>query len=402
MLASIKKAFAGCVRVLFKLLTLRLLYPITYLICATRPVQTDRVVFIELRQSTLSNNFRLIYDRLEKTGGYDLRLCCLRRGFSGTGSYISACLHMVRQVACARYVFISEGSTVFSCLPIRKKTTVIQTWHGCGALKRVGMSALGNGGNVVGSAWERRIFPMCRHMDFITISSPHVAWAYEEAFDLHKGDGQRIVAAGTSRTDVFFIPERIAAARKRIRDLVGAPDDVKLVLYAPTFRGETTRPVMPDRLDIEQMRRELDGKYMLLIKHHPVFPQGQTIPEECARFAFDMTAESIDDLLMAADICISDYSSLVFDYSLLDRPMIFFIYDVDEYMDWRGLYYPFEEFCPGISAATTQEVISAIRSPLLFDAQRMAAFREKQMSACDGHATDRIIALMNETPEKCL
>ena len=77
--------------------------------------------------------------------------------------------------------------------------------------------------------------------------------------------------------------------------------------------------------------------------------------------------------------------------------MIFFTYDMDNYVDWHGFYYPFEEFCPGEVVTTTEEIVSCIEGIDGFDMSRVTAFREKFMSACDGHSTDRILSLMDDS-----
>ena len=106
----------------------------------------------------------------------------------------------------------------------------------------------------------------------------------------------------------------------------------------------------------------------------------------------------IDKLLCVSDVCISDYSSLIFEYSLFERPMIFFAYDLDEYFDWRGFYYNYDELTPGPIVKTTEEIIDYIQHlDTRFNPSQVRAFREKFMSACDGHATDRILELV----EKC-
>ena len=104
---------------------------------------------------------------------------------------------------------------------------------------------------------------------------------------------------------------------------------------------------------------------------------------------------SIEELLFVADICISDYSSLVFEYSLFEKPMIFFAFDLDNYYDWRGFYYDYKEFVPGPIYTTTEEMIDYIKHiDTKFDKQKVKQFRDKFMSACDGHATERIMKLV--------
>ena len=94
-----------------------------------------------------------------------------------------------------------------------------------------------------------------------------------------------------------------------------------------------------------------------------------------------------------ADVCVSDYSSLVFEYSIFERPMAFFVYDLDEYIDDRGLYYDFDEITPGPLCFTTNELIEYIEGIERngFDPAEVAAFKERFMCSCDGHSTERIL-----------
>ena len=86
------------------------------------------------------------------------------------------------------------------------------------------------------------------------------------------------------------------------------------------------------------------------------------------------------------------YSSVVFEYSLTLRPMCFFAYDLEEYGDWRGFYYPYEEMTPGPVVRTTREVADYAKATAeTFDDAEIRVFRDKFMSACDGHATERIV-----------
>ena len=154
----------------------------------------------------------------------------------------------------------------------------------------------------------------------------------------------------------------------------------------------------PNALDLVKMAEELQDRYILLIKHHPVVKERPAIPEEAKGFAYDVTEElEIDELLCTCDICISDYSSLIFEYSLFEKPMLFFAYDLKDYDDWRGFYYDYEELTPGPVVQTTEDVIECIKNTEVnFDPEEIREFRNKFMSACDGHATERLIELITE------
>ena len=103
----------------------------------------------------------------------------------------------------------------------------------------------------------------------------------------------------------------------------------------------------------------------------------------------------IEELLCVSDICISDYSSIVFEYSLFGRPMLFYAYDLEDYFDWRGFYYPYYDLAPGPVVRTNEEIIHYIQNiEHNFDRECVRKFREKFMAACDGHATERILQLV--------
>ncbi|MBQ4313486.1 MAG: CDP-glycerol glycerophosphotransferase family protein, partial [Clostridia bacterium] len=271
-------------RLCYKLLMFKGLLPAAYRLYSAAPVIEKKAVFIEVRLPRMSNNFTLLHDRLTERG-WDTSLCCLRLGSCGAAAYIKNCLAMIKEIARAQVIFINDGSTVVSSLPIRRETTMIQTWHACGAFKKFGMSNVGS--LVRGSRRERELFPMCRHMDYISVSSDEVKWAYREAFDVRDGDGQTIVAAGVSRTDVFFQPRSIEKARAAIGERFPKIGGRRIILYAPTFRGDATDAKAPDALDVPLMCERLGSEYVLLIKQHPLTGGCGEIPPECRDFAFD-------------------------------------------------------------------------------------------------------------------
>jgi CDP-ribitol ribitolphosphotransferase len=130
-----------------------------------------------------------------------------------------------------------------------------------------------------------------------------------------------------------------------------------------------------------------------LVKNHPFVKERLTIPEQCGNFCMEITDQmSIEDLLMVADVCVTDYSSIIFEYSLLQRPMLFFAYDLEDYYDERGFYYPYEEFVPGPIVRSTEELIQKVCELDTMDFGRLKDFLARYMSGCDGHSTERIAA----------
>ena len=364
--------------------------PSAYRKASRQPISPGKVLFLENKESELPESFQVMWSRLSDMSGLTLEFVSLGETRVRLRRYYQNCIAVAKNVATAQSVFLNDASSVVSCLPLRPETKVVQLWHGCGAFKKWGMSTA----DLIfgGSREEILRHPFYKNLSLVTVSSPEVVWAYEEAMVLQDEPGV-VQPTGVSRTDVFFDDEYLAASRSKIQQLVPAAIEKKVIVYAPTFRGRVAQADGPNALDLAKMKAFLGDSHVLLIKHHPFVKNRPAVPEECADFAFDVSDKAgINELLCGADLVISDYSSLVFEYSLFERPMIFFACDREDYADWRGFYYEYEELAPGPICETTEEVIEQIRlADDSFDSSRVKAFRAKFMSSCDGHATDRII-----------
>lgn len=368
--------------------TLDWLFPRQYARYAREPLVSNKAVFIEANLPELSNSLRFLYDRIGELGGYERKVHCLREAFVGKGAYLRRALDCLQDMATARYVFLCEGSRLVSCINLRKETCVVQVWHGCGAFKRFGFST--SELKFGGSRQENLRYSYYKNYDLVTVSSPEVVWAYQEAMNLPK-DSSVIRPLGISRTDVFFQESFIQSARERVLAQIPDAAGKKILLYAPTFRGSVGGARTPDALNLPLLAKALRDEYVLLIKHHPVVKQRPEIPAEAGSFAWDVSDLcTIEDLICVSDVCISDYSSLVYEYSLMERPMLFFACDLEDYGDWRGFYYNYEELAPGPVVRTTEELLDALLKKE-FDLERVKNFRKRFMSACDGHATERLL-----------
>ena len=150
----------------------------------------------------------------------------------------------------------------------------------------------------------------------------------------------------------------------------------------------------PKPFDITALKQAVGDSCVLLVKQHPMVREKPAVPAGCEDFAFEVSdALPIDELLVATDVLVTDYSSVVFEFSLFNRPMVFYAPDLDEYVDDRDFYYDYDEMTPGPVFRRSSDLVEYLASlgpeP---DAGAVAEFRERFMSACDGHATDRILA----------
>lgn len=392
-LKKFKKKFISKLRRIRKHYRYKVYFPKVYSSYCTEPVQENKVLFLEMRFTKLSNSFELIYKALEESGKYDLKCSYVQFNFIRGREFTQRVNEMLKELATAKYVFVDDASLILSSIPLRKETVAINLWHACGAFKKFGRSTAEL--KFGSSAATLDKYPNYGNLTHVTVSSPEVIWAYEEAMHLPKGI---VKATGVSRTDQFYDKEFVESRKQKLYEIMPEAKDKKVILYAPTFRGHVATASSPDRIDFERFCRELGNEYVIVCKHHPFVKNPPIIPEELQHFARDLTKYlSIEDLLCCADICISDYSSLVFEYSLFEKPMIFYAYDYDNYCDWRGFYYDYSEFTPGPVVQTEDELLNSIKNiDTQFDKQKVIDFKEKFMGSCDGHATERIIALMKE------
>lgn len=377
----------------FKILTLDFIFPHVYKKAAKKPVDPNKVIFIEVRLANVSNSFKVIFDELVSNYNYTVHTHFLRNNVERRHIYMKRCIDMLKDMATAKYVFMNEASNCVGSVKLRPETKITQLWHGCGAFKKFGLSTADL---IFGDTREEQLrHPYYKTYSLVTVSSPEVAWAYEEAMNL--SDRKEIIkGTGSSRTDVFYDKDFIDTAYETLYDIVPQAKGKKVILYAPTFRGRVARAQTSHMLNIKMFYEAFKDEYVLLFKHHPLARRHPEIPSEYADFAMNVTEiMDIEDLLCVSDICITDYSSLVFEYSLFEKPIIFFAYDLDTYFDWRGFYYDYYEMSPGPVCTTNLEMIDYIKNlDTQFDKQRVKDFRFKFMRSCDGHSTQRILEEM--------
>jgi len=376
----------------FRILTLNIIFPLVYKIAARKPVDNNKVVFIELRMEKISNSFKVVFDELVSKYNFEIHTHFLLNGTDRKYVYLFRCVDMLKDIATAKYVFLNEGSNCIGSIDLRPETKIAQLWHGCGAFKKFGLSTADL---IFGESRKQQLrHPFNKNYSLVTTSSPEVNWAYAEAMNI-KEDGI-IQATGCSRTDVFYDEKFIESAYQTLYEIVPEAKGKKIILYAPTFRGRVAKATTSRMLDIKMFYENFKDEYFLLFKHHPHAKKRPIVPEEYENFAKDVTKTmEIEDLLCVSDVCITDYSSLVFEYSLFEKPIIFFAYDLDVYFDWRGFYYDYFEMSPGPVCTTNLEMIDYIKNlDTRFDKQKVKDFRYKFMRSCDGHSTERILEIL--------
>lgn len=306
-------------------------------------------------------------------------------------SWLGSFLFNIRaayHLATARLFIVDDYFFPIYVIKPRRGTTIVQTWHASGAFKRIGFGVL----DKTFGADESFVSRVAIHSnyDICLMASKAAVVHYAEAF---RQPPERFVTdIGMPRTDVLFGEEQIARIKAAVRARYRLPVGKRVILYAPTFRGESVGgATSPRDLDLAVLHRELGADHVVLLKLHPFVRESHPIPPELAGFAIDASDHSdIHELMLVSDVLVTDYSSAIFEFSLLGRPMAFYAPDHDEYMDERGFYFEYRSGVPGPVFETTAELARWLRAGV-FDLDRVERFRAESFEVADGHASERFV-----------
>lgn len=373
---------------LCKWIVFKIVYPICYFFYSRKKIQEKKVVFVENHQESLTDNFQLLYNWFY-SHDYLVETHYLKIATSSWKDIIVRSLNLIKEIANAHYIFLNESNSLFGAFSIRKETKLIQLWHACGAFKKWGFSVA----NQSFGENEKDLKKYAGHINYslVPVSGSDVVWAYEEAFGFSKNSGI-VCPLGVSRTDVFFDNNFKEDANNKFRDMFSNVIDQKIILYAPTFRGDIKDAKSPTLPDLDSLYQNFHHEYIVIIKQHPFVRDTYHVKNEYRTFCKVIGQEmTMEELMMVADICITDYSSIVFEFSLMCKPILFFAFDLESYYNERGFYYDYEEFVPGPIVKNAKQLIENIKNIEKYDYQKLETFRNRFMSGCDGHSTERIL-----------
>ena len=238
---------------------------------------------------------------------------------------------------------------------ISKKSVIkVETWHGS-PLKKIA-------GEENTNSMIRYMREECKIPDKETIRCAQSEYDKEILARVMHSSKEAFIMSGLPRNDSLFNYSDVDC--KRIKRHLNIPFDKKVLLYIPTYReyivNEKNETFLELPINFKMWKETLKDKYILLVRAHYAVIASMNIEQN--DFVLDVSSYPyINDLYAISDIMISDYSSAYFDYSILDRPILCFAYDLDEYMEKRGLYYKLEEILPCRIDKTENELLDSIK-----------------------------------------
>ncbi|HBM4182819.1 TPA: CDP-glycerol glycerophosphotransferase family protein [Listeria innocua] len=276
-------------------------------------------------------------------------------------------------------------------LKLRNGVNCIQIWHANGALKKFGWED--KAAQKRSAKDKKRFREVYKRFTKVLVGSDEMATIFQKSFLL---DESNMLKLGVPRTDYFFKEAQLQENYQWSYEHLHLTNRIKL-LYAPTFR-DNELGMAKLHLDIAEMKQALGNEYQLILKLHPSISNDlEKLDDDFVIYVDKETP--IETLLPVVDILITDYSSIPFEFALLQKPMIFFTYDLTEYDNARGLSDGFLETIPGPHFFTTTELIEVIQNNT-FDLEKIRFFAEKWNKYSDGFSSERFVSFLKEQLEK--
>lgn len=335
----------------------------------------DLIVFADAHHETMPYSMKNVYDEIVRRGYTVTAEIHDYRKMSQLKTFALA-VRFMKIYAQAKVVFICDN--FFPVVSCRKssQTKVVQLWHSCGLLKKMGYDT----NEDIPKYYIGNVY---KNYDLVTVSAPACVEHFTRAMRQKEGVVQ---ALGVSRTDTYYDQAWTCFCKKQFYEKYPEAVGKKVVLWAPTFRGNAGAPYQVGTEAILQLEKDLGAEYFVIRKVHPHIE---------TKYHLSNCSIPSEQLLPVTDLMITDYSSILFDYLFFKKPYVLFAPDMEEYVDKRGFYAEYDSLSPYVVIDENdlkQNVLEALK-------EGNDEWVEKQfdyhISSCDGHVTERILKYLN-------
>lgn len=336
--------------------------------------QKNKVSFLSRQSDTMSIDFKLLEEFFNKETNLQIEILCKKIPDSIVGK-ISYCFFIVKcmyHIATSKVCIIDGYNIPVSSLKHKKGLEIIQIWHAMGAIKKFGYQILGmvEGDNKK----TAQIMKMHAGYTCITCTSEATRKIYSEAFNT---DIEKIKVLGMPRID-YLLGENEEINKNIEKILENNPKlkERKNILYVPTFRKG-------QEINLKKIINALDEtKYNLILQLHPL---DRTNVDE----KYKIQAKTLD-LIKLADYVITDYSAVAFEAAILDKPLFFYLYDIENYENTRGLNIDLQQEMKSSTKTKIEDIISIIENDT-YNYEELKKFKEKYVETIDKNNTKRIV-----------
>lgn len=343
----------------------------------------DTVLFLSEQNNTITSNLKAVSERMISRGldsTYNM-LYSARSPLENNSK--KSWIQLMKKLAQSGTIFVDDHVPVLDWLKIDEDSTIVQLWHAGAGFKSSGYSRWGNDGCPAPQSCHRQY-------KYGIAGSKHIAPFFSEVWGIND---EQVLPTGMPRMDEFLDPEYRRIKTEELYKEFPLCKGKKVILFAPTYRGrnKVTAYYPYELIDFERLYSLCGDEYVVLFKMHPWVNEDIVIEEKYQdKFKDVKTYPNINDLFYIVDLLITDYSSNIFEYSLMRKPMLFFAFDKIQYSFSRGFHRPYEESAPGKVCYTFAEVLDAIEKKD-FEYEKVEEYIEHHFDYIDSNASDRVI-----------
>ncbi|WP_409200094.1 CDP-glycerol glycerophosphotransferase family protein [Methanobrevibacter sp. DSM 116169] len=338
------------------------------------PLNNKKISFISDSNESFNSNFDFIKNELSKRDNFLFNIF-YKDKFSIKGIY---------NLATSKYIFLNDNFFPLAFMKLKKETKVLQLWHAPGAFKKFGAS-------VIKDENERNmISKISNNTDYLFTSSDNVNKFYQDAFLI---DNNKIKALGVPRIDYFFNNNLdVNKIKNDFYKKYPEAKNKKIVLYAPTFRDKEEYNHLFNYFNLKEFNDNFSDEYIFTLRLHPKIKKFLNNDFSKNENYIDLTDYKNEmELLLIADVLITDYSSIMIEFATLNKPIIFFTYDYKYYLNNdRGFYFDFKKMVPGPIAENMDQLINTFNN-LDFENINNKEFLSYQFNELDGKSSKRIV-----------
>ena len=338
----------------------------------------NKITMISRQSNNINIDFKLLKDEINKSiSDYEVVILC-KKIENGLLNKISYVFHMFKQmyhIATSKVVILDSYCICISVLKHKKSLKVVQMWHALGAFKKFGKSLNDTSEskssikflNKMNSIKLAEVMKMHNNYNYILVSSKNIINEYKEAFG-YTEDIFKVYPL--PRLDLVKDSKNIKKVSNKILKEYPTLKSKKNILYCPTFRKDAT--------DIKYIKKLIDSidytKYNLILKLHPL----TKYPFNDKRIIKDNKFATYE-MGMVADYIITDYSAVIYELSFLNKPIYFYAYDLEVYIDKRDFYLDYEKDIPGKKYKNIEDLIKSIEKGK-YDYIKLINFRNKYIA----------------------
>ncbi|NLJ18769.1 MAG: CDP-glycerol glycerophosphotransferase family protein [Globicatella sulfidifaciens] len=377
------------------------LYRITFIILSILPKDNKMIVFESFLGKQYSDNPKALYLYIkEKYPDYKLYWSLNREVIP---SFAHEDIQVIKRLSLKWILVMSRAKHWITntrlplWIPKSNETVYLQTWHGT-PLKKLGIDI--EEVRMPGTTTEnykRNFVNEAKKWDYLVSPNSYSTNIFKGAFQF----SGEIIESGYPRNDAL---NKKLISREDLLKSLNLPLDKKIILYAPTWRDNQYHAKGEYKfnleLDLKALEQELGDNYIVLLRTHYLIADQIDI-ENYSGFVYDFsTHNDISDLYLVSDILITDYSSVFFDYAVLRRPILFFVYDIKEYRDdIRGFYFDLEKYAPGPLLENNEQLLSALKRLNVDTFEPGPKYEDFIRTYCsleDGNAAKRVVETLLE------